>query len=90
MVDIADEVNTDYYQRVGKLVCLLAEHKDSFVRVQKADSILADNMLTVRITRMKQNKSVSVQESFTHDMLLHVSDMKVVADAIIQQLERVK
>lgn len=74
-----------YHIKVGELILALTT-VCSYVRVQKAESVIAKDMILIKCTTIRNNQSFTVTETLREDDLVAISDVMLVVDHIANRL----
>lgn len=82
MVDIVSA----FAAKVGQLVVNLATRKGVHVSLGLAESVLNNQVLTLKVTLIRNGKSVQTVETLTTALVEDCPDIAVVADAIHNKL----
>lgn len=84
MVDIV----SNFAAKVGQLVVNLASRPGLHVSLQIGDSLVNKQVLTLKVTLIRNGKSVNHIETLTERGVEEISDVAVLADAISAKLLR--
>lgn len=79
------EITSIYAANVGALVLNLA-NRGVIVRIATEDSILGGRVLMIQLTRMSKGKTQVIKETLTETAVEQISDVAVIADALINKL----
>lgn len=76
-----------YAANVGALVLNLA-NRGVIVRIATEDSILGGRVLMLQLSQMGKGKTQVIKETLTEPVVEQISDVAVIADALINKLKQ--
>lgn len=82
------EIVSNFAAKVGQLVVNLASRSGLHVSLSIGDSLVNKQVLTLKVTLIKNGKSVNHIETLTERGVEEISDVAVLADAIHNKLLR--
>lgn len=81
------EITSMYAANVGALVLNLA-NRGVIVRIATEDSILGGRVLMLQLSLMGKGKSQVIKETLTETVVEQISDVAVIADALMNKLKQ--
>lgn len=81
------DITSTYASNVGALVLNLAS-RGVIVRIATEDSILGGRVLMLQLSQMGKGKTQVIKETLTEPTVVHINDVAVIADALMNKLKQ--